>query len=103
MIGLTGDTLSTGGRGAQGDFAGKGAGLEEPDGTLSFVPLEEILAALACLSAFAPSLSTVGFGPTDVVGFGAAITTGIGAPRAWGGGASFGSCWTLSGGGAGSL
>lgn len=49
---------------------GGGAGLvdEEPD--LSLMPLDEILALLACFSAFAPSRSTVGFGPTDVVGFG---------------------------------
>lgn len=100
--GFTGETLSTGGKVAQGDLLG-GAGLVEPDGTLSFVPLDEILAAFACRSALAPSLSTVGFGPTDVVGLGAAILeisrTAVGSDT----GASCGSCWSSSGGGCGSL
>lgn len=88
--GLTGDTLSTGGKAAQGDFAG-GAGLVDPDGNLSFVPLDEILAALACRSAFAPSLRTVGFGPTDVVGFGAAILVESLTAVGFSDGVSFGS------------
>ena len=66
-----GDTLSTGGKGAQGDFDGGGAGLVDAGKALSLiVPFGEALALFACLSAFAPSLRTVGFGPTEVTGLG---------------------------------
>lgn len=66
--GLTGDTLSIGGRGAQGDLTGGGAGLFAVKVSFSF-PAFDVIAAFACcccLSAFAPSRSTVAFGPTVV-------------------------------------
>lgn len=72
-----GDTLSTGGNGAQGDFVG-GAGLVDAGKGFSLVPFGEALALFACLSAFAPSLRTVGFGPTDVTGLGIILGVSLG-------------------------
>lgn len=85
---LTGETRSTGGRGAHGDLDG-GAGLVELDGTLSLAPLEDEPAVLAWRSAFAPSLRMVGLGPIEVIGFGAAGTFGAT-------GASLGASWGAS-------
>lgn len=78
--GMTGEAFSMGGIGAQGDLAG-GAGLVEDVGGLSSLdPFAETLAVLACLSALAPSLRTVGLGPIDVTGlgifFGASLAAG---------------------------
>lgn len=73
-----GDTRSTGGKGAQGDLAGGGAGLEDAAADLSLIPLDEKLVLFACFSAFAPTLSTVGFGPIEVVGFGAIFAASFG-------------------------
>jgi hypothetical protein len=67
--GLIGDTLSTGGKGAHGDLDGTGAGLLDVRVGFSFGPLDAARAFLACLSALAPSLRTVAFGPTEVVDF----------------------------------
>lgn len=70
-----------GGIGAHGDFAG-GAGLVEDVGSFSLLnPFAEMPAVLACRSALAPSLRTVGFGPMDVTGlgmyFGVSLAAGI--------------------------
>jgi len=59
--------LSTEGNGAHGDFAGGGAGLFAVKVGLSFCPLDDTLVVfVCCLSAFAPTLRTVAFGPTEV-------------------------------------
>lgn len=61
--------LSTGGKAAQGDFAGTGAGLLTPDDCRSDGPFCEDSPILACcLSAFAPNFRIVAFGPTELVG-----------------------------------
>lgn len=78
---MAGDALSMGGMGAHGDFAG-GAGLVEDVGSFSLLNLfAEMPAVLACRSALAPSLRTVGFGPIEVTGlgmyFGGSLATGI--------------------------
>jgi hypothetical protein len=55
---------------------------------LSFGPFDKMVALFACLSAFAPSLRTVGLGPMVVVGFGTILVTSLMAGTCSGAGAS---------------
>lgn len=55
---------------------------------LSFGPLDKMVALFACLSAFAPSLRTVGLGPIVVVGFVTILVTSLVAGACSGAGES---------------
>lgn len=84
---VTGETLSTGGRAAQGDFEGGAAVLlEEFVPALSVVPFNDRLPPFACCpSRLPPSFKTVAFGPIEVEGL---ITIGL---------VSSDSCWLSEG------